>query len=355
MNLINIIFYSFSIIAIISVLIPFIKNSFWIFRVFDYPRFQKFIILFLCLVSFFILIDNPKNYDYLLLTSILLSLIYLAYLIFPYTLFGKKMIKDGVLKPNEKPLNILVCNVYQDNTSYSKLQELIDFKQPDIVFLLETDEKWQNNLKSVTYKFEYKIEVPLANTYGLLFYSKLPIKHSEINYLISDEIPSIIVDIEYNNELIRLYGIHPTPPVPQENEESTERDAEILMVGKKANEYGKASIVLGDLNDVAWSRTTRLFLKSSGLLDARRGRGMYNTFHTKYWILRWPLDHFFVSSHFRLINMKIEKSVDSDHFPISITLILRSKDDSESLESNFEVNEEVEEKIKEGIEKGDAN
>jgi hypothetical protein len=37
------------------------------------------------------------------------------------------------------------------------------------------------------------------------------------------------------NIIIRqsIIRIHPTPPVPQENPESTERDAEILLVGEK--------------------------------------------------------------------------------------------------------------------------
>jgi hypothetical protein len=78
--------------------------------------------------------------------------------------------------------------------------------------------------------------------------------------------------------------------------------------------------VAGDLNDVAWSATTRLFRQLSGLLDLRTGRGLYNTFNANHWYARWPLDHFFVSSHFKVIDIQRMPPVGSDHFPLLINL-----------------------------------
>lgn len=348
------VFYILSFFLILSVLLPFLRSDHWTVRVFDYPRFQKLILIF---ISFIIwtLIDDKTIFDDVILVLLGICTIYLLWVIIPYTPLGKKMIDKVELKPGEKPLTFLVSNVYQENTSYDKLVKLINKNKPDILFLLETNQAWMENIREATDKFKYKIEVPLDNTYGLLFYSRLPIKFQEVKYLISTEIPSIVVDIEYNNQVVRLYGLHPTPPVPQENEESTERDAEILITGKAAKDYGKACIVFGDMNDVAWSRTTRLFLKTSQMLDPRRGRGMYNTFHVKYWFLRWPLDHYFLSSQFRLIDMKIEESIDSDHFPISISVVLRSDDTSGEMKLDAEEKQEVKEKIEDGIEKGDEN
>jgi endonuclease/exonuclease/phosphatase (EEP) superfamily protein YafD len=114
-------------------------------------------------------------------------------------------------------------------------------------------------------------------------------------------------------------------------------------------EYDGPCLVIGDMNDVAWSYTTDLFLKLSGLLDPRRGRGVFSTFNANYPLLRWPLDHFFISSHFRLVNMKVEKHVGSDHFPISISLAIAQKDEKGKLSADPDEKLLAEEKIEAGL------
>ena len=53
--------------------------------------------------------------------------------------------------------------------------------------------------------------------------------------------------------------------------------------------------------------------------------------------------------------MNVTKSVDSDHFPIWISLVIRNEDTEDQLEISDKEEQEVVEKIEEGIEKGDAN
>ncbi|MGB6083730.1 endonuclease/exonuclease/phosphatase family protein [Moheibacter sp.] len=341
------IFYTLSAIFIILTLLPFIKSPHWTIRVWDFPRFQIFCIVLMILMfaGFFVKFDFWLKW--VALALLFATLVFLFWFIYPYSFFSKKMLIDETENNPEHQIKLLTVNVYQENKNYKKAIERISEVSPDIVFLLETNTEWKKAMQVLKEEFPYFIEVPKENTYGLLFYSKLPIQNQEINYLIDEEIPSIVADLKLNEKTVRLFGIHPTPPVPQENSESTERDAEILIVGKKAKAFNGPSIVFGDLNDVAWSHTTRLFLRISEMLDPRIGRGMYSTFHAKYPLMRWPLDHFFVSSHFRLMDLKVEKGIGSDHFPISIHLSFKFELKEKELDATKSDREEANEIIEE--------
>ncbi|GAA0878764.1 hypothetical protein GCM10009119_17320 [Algoriphagus jejuensis] len=253
-------------------------------------------------------------------------------------------------------IHLMIGNVYQYNRKFGKTLSLIQSRNPDLVFLVETDQAWADAMTPIHEGYPYRILCPLENTYGLVLYSRLPILRKEINYLIDEEVPSLEFDLELRGgQVITIYAIHPTPPVPGENSTSTERDAEILIVGKKSKANPLPSIVIGDLNDVAWSYTTSLFLKTSELADPRRGRGFFNTFHAKIPLFRWPLDHVFLSKQFGLAAIHVLPGIGSDHFPIELKATLTANDTTDTESATNEEEQEAEEKITNGHENQKAD
>lgn len=240
----------------------------------------------------------------------------------PYTPVYEKEVNDTTTSDTSQDLKFFTANVLQDNTEHNKLAQQIKDLDADILLLTETDEVWQKAiLGQLPSEYQYKVEVPLPNTYGMLLYSKLPLIDPQVHFLVDDSIPSIHTKFRLKSgKLVQFYAIHPTPPMPQENPKSTDRDAEMMIIAKKSRESKLPVIVAGDFNDVAWSPTSLLFQRVSGLLDLRVGRGFYCTFNSKKMLLRWPLDHVYVSPEFRFRSMKSAESIDSDHFPFYVVL-----------------------------------
>lgn len=212
--------------------------------------------------------------------------------------------------------------------------------------MVETHKWWQEKMDVIGKEYPYQLKIPIHNTYGMLLYSKLELYDGSVNYLVKKDIPSIETLVKLpSGQFVKLFCLHPEPPVPQENPKSTERDKEILLVAEKAASSKYPVIVMGDLNDVAWSYTTELFGKISGLLDPRRGRGFFNSFNAKYFFLRFPLDHIFCSKDFSLSSIKRLPSCNSDHFPMYVDLQFNPKveklnDAPVATEADLEIAEE---------------
>ncbi|MCD0489811.1 endonuclease/exonuclease/phosphatase family protein [Pedobacter sp. MC2016-14] len=343
----NVFIYSLSGLLFTFTLLSVVKHDYWVFRVFDYPRLQKLVLSLVCLILIICFFDAPPLHFWLLSAGITANLAYLSFLIFPFTPFSKKQVLNTTKHLPEQSISLMVANVYQDNTNTKGCLAQVLKTNPDVVLLLETNARWDRETTELSAHYAYQVKVPLENTYGMLLYSKLELINPTVKYMVEEDIPSIHCQILLKNgQALQLYALHPTPPVPNENPRSTERDKELLLVADLARESKLPCIVIGDLNDVAWSYTTELFLKMSQLLDPRRGRGFYNSFHAHNPLMRFPLDHAFISADFKLKAMKRLNNCNSDHFPIYIALQYEAAAvlQQQSLEASLEDAEIAEEK-----------
>jgi endonuclease/exonuclease/phosphatase (EEP) superfamily protein YafD len=306
-----------SILMLVAILLPVVKNTYWVFRIFEYPRFQIWLLSVLVAISWLATLNHTSGFHQLLMGSLVLGLIYLSYKIWPYTPLARRQVKTLKGSGNDNEIVIFTANVYQDNREYSRLLAQIQKNSPTIVLLVETDEEWKKNTDALLESHPHYLGKALSNTYGMLLYSNCKIVKGAVEYLVEQDIPSIEATIELpSGQQVNIWAVHPKPPVPGESEDSKAKDSEIMKVAFKAEKSELPVIVMGDFNDVAWSKVTELFQKTAKLLDPRRGRGFYSTFSAHSKLVRFPLDYIFCSNDFGLIKMKGMPYNGSDHFAV---------------------------------------
>lgn len=300
-------------------LLPLIKTHYWWIRVLDFPRMQVAFFCAVALVLYFSLYEVNHRAEILFVTLLCIALTNEIMHVWRYTPLARVEALRSKMKAPKNSFSIMISNVRMSNTRYDRFLKIVQQTDPDILLINEPNDTWARQISSLDRSYPYAIKKPLENTYGMILYSKFYIPEYEIRYLIEDEIPSFYCVIELpTGKRFDFFSVHPQPPGLSKH--TDKREAELLVVAKMAKQTPYASIVAGDLNDVAWSYTTRLFRKISGLLDPRIGRGFYNTYNAFLPFFRYSLDHIFYDPAFRLIRMKRLPFFGSDHFPILVRL-----------------------------------
>ncbi|WP_298718726.1 endonuclease/exonuclease/phosphatase family protein [uncultured Oceanisphaera sp.] len=306
-------------------LLPMSRYEIWWVRGLDFPRVQLITLILFTLLLACWLPEWSHSGNLALFGINVACLLYHCWWIMPYTRLHPVEVKSVPAGKALHPFTVLTANVLASNRHADCLIDLVRQHKPDILVTLESDSWWQQQLEALETDYPYTIKCPLDNLYGMHVYSRLPLENSTIEYLVEPDVPSMHTRILLPcGARVRAHFVHPAPPSPTENEESAERDAELLAVARSVAAATLPVVVTGDLNDVAWSTTTRLFRKISGLLDPRIGRGMFNTFHAEHCFIRWPLDHLFHSHHFRVIRLQRLKLQGSDHFALLTSLDFRA-------------------------------
>lgn len=325
-------------LLLVATLLPLSRHPHFVVRGCDFPRLQIAIALCVMIAAQLAMGWWERPIEWVVLGGAMLGLLIQAWWVTPYSrIFPREVAAPETMAP-DRSIRIITANVLQSNRRAEDLLTMVRDASPDVLIALETDDWWQSRLDALEAEgFTHTMKRPLDNLYGMTVYSRLPLHGTSIEYLAEDDVPSMHAMVELRSgEKVRLHVLHPAPPSPTENETSQERDAELIMVGKHVSELKRPAIVAGDLNDVAWSATTRLFRKLSGMLDPRVGRGMFSSFNAQVPFLRWPLDHLFHSAHFCLREIRRLPKFGSDHFPLLIHLQLDRTENDEGLSADDE-------------------
>jgi endonuclease/exonuclease/phosphatase (EEP) superfamily protein YafD len=325
--------YLLGALVITTTVLPLWRTTRWWVRVWDFPRFQVAILGIVILFVFPIAEWPLAVSDTLLLLGVALSVLWQLSWVWRYFPGSPREVPIATAPPDESGrIAFLTTNVFQNGRDAGGLLDIIRDADPDLVFAVETDEWWCGQLtEGLHSRYTHKLTYPLSNGYGLAIFSRLELVDPSIRFVVDPAIPSIKTGVRLRSgAVIDLFGVHPQPPAPQQD--STERDVELVRVGIEIKRRNRPAVLLGDLNDVAWSPTTSEFKTAGALLDPRRGRGFFNTYPAGIPGFRYPLDYIFHTSHFSVCDMRVLPRYQSDHLPLIATLLL-NPDESASIRS----------------------
>ncbi len=338
-----------SALLLILTVLPKIPSSHWIFR---FPDFGKIQITYFAIGAFVLgFIIEKTEYFWYLQGLLLAMIIYHGITLIRYTPLYKVKKHQQSEKSSDK-YHFISANVYQFNTDYNRFIHLIQKNRPEIFLTMESNGDWEKALQVLEKDYPYQHKVTLENTYGMHFYSKMKIEDSKTHYFVADDIPSIEAHLTTEDGYsFVFFGVHPPPPSPTEEETSKERDGDLLSVAKRVQDIEKPVIVVGDFNNVAWSKSSILFRKTSHLIDPRVGHAFVSTFHAKSRLLRFPIDLMFHSEDIFIEELKTLENFGSDHLPVYCEFFIdHYNDDQEERveQADSEEVEEAEEIIQEG-------
>lgn len=291
-------------------LLPITNSRLWWIRAMDFPRLQILIAAVIILGLCWFLSGWVQ------VAAIVVTLAcgaFQAWYILPYTPLVSREIR--LAPPGAHQIGLLASNVLMENRDHDRLIALIDRVDPDVLFLMETDQTWLDALEPTLERYGTVIREPRDNYYGMVFASRLPVSDVRVVYIADDETPTLFAQIEGpEGRVFRFVGLHPKPPVP--GEDTDERDAQIAYVARFARKADLPVIIMGDFNDAAWSHLAQRFKRVGMYLDPRIGRGPLPSFDANSRLMRFPIDQLYITPNLALVSFDREEDIGSDHFPM---------------------------------------
>jgi endonuclease/exonuclease/phosphatase (EEP) superfamily protein YafD len=222
------------------------------------------------------------------------------------------------IPPGGIPLRVLLLNVHTSSSSFADVRKLIDDVRPDVLGLVEVDQRWLDGVAASVAGYQGRLEKPRDDNFGVALYTRMPLTGAVEE--LGGTTPSAVGAIAVGDAPLEIIVVHPIPPVSGAAFDEQRRVLD--AVAERVHSLPRPVVVIGDFNATPWSGPFRRFARATGLCDSRAGFGIQASFPAASALLRIPIDHMLASCSIGIADRRIERDVGSDHLPVVIDIVV---------------------------------
>ncbi|MDX1515990.1 MAG: endonuclease/exonuclease/phosphatase family protein [Woeseiaceae bacterium] len=218
------------------------------------------------------------------------------------------------------PVKLMQANVRRSNGDSARFVQLVTDEAPDILVIQEATPAWLSSLDGIASDYPYTLSEARDDSFGIALFSKFPLDSAAIVASHPRGYPEVIATALVGGKRINLIGTHPMPPIGASS--TADRNLQLDATAQLAARTPRPLIVIGDLNTTMWAFQYRRFEETSGLTNARAGHGIAPTWPTFFPPALIPIDHCLVSDDIDVVDVRVGRSIGSDHLPLIVEIRL---------------------------------
>jgi endonuclease/exonuclease/phosphatase (EEP) superfamily protein YafD len=214
--------------------------------------------------------------------------------------------------PNARAVRVIAFNVNISNDRLTDIAGYLDSMAADVAVLEEVSPANAEKLAALLPRLPHRYSAEKDGVWGVLILSRWPLIAPQPATQDGRRFAAR-VDIDLGDRIFRLYGVHLNWPVMPAT--ASVRNAQLELLGRELSECPHACIAVGDFNVTPWSSHFRDVLNNSGVHDCAAGHGLSGTWPSSLpAVLRIRIDQCLVAGAVSVADVRVGKSVGSDHF-----------------------------------------
>ncbi len=215
-------------------------------------------------------------------------------------------------------VRVMSFNVNSANREGELVRETIRDCDPDLLFVWEFNDVWQESLGPLEAAYPHRRLVPQADNFGMAVYSRIPLARIDCFQLVEPGFWALEVEFAAGDQMWRVVGVHVIPPMSAEA--TRLRNEQFRELADRLAGVAGPTAVVGDLNCTAWSPCFDYLLEPTGLRDSGSGFGLQPTWPAQIPLMMIPIDHCLVSESVQVTGRMVTAACGSDHRGLVVDL-----------------------------------